>query len=187
MTRSMTDTHPPPTSPNSFMLRLPVTIRPAVREDVSKLEWYGAYITLRNLIRKAYVEQVQGRRLMLVADLNGFPVGQVYLQFIASNPAIADGYNRAYLYAFRVMDHMRRCGIGSKLIQAAESELVARHFQVVMLQVAKHNDEAIRFYQRHQYEVIGEEPGIWSYTDHRGVAQTVNEPVWVMQKQLARL
>ncbi len=183
----MTDTTPPHTSPKSFTLRLPVTIRPAVREDVAKLEWYGAYTNIRNLIRKAFSEQLQGRRLMLVADLNGFPVGQVYIQFIAGNAAIADGYSRAYLYAFRVIDHMRRCGIGSKLLEVAESELLARRFQIVMLQVAKHNEEALRLYQRHQYKVMGEDAGIWSYIDHRGVSQNVNEPVWVMQKQLARL
>jgi len=173
-------------SANTFMVRLPVTIRSAVRDDVSKLEWYGLHANVRNLIRKAFMEQVQGRRLMLVADLNDFPVGQVYLQFIAGNPSIADGYHRAYLYSFRVIDHLRRCGIGSMLLTSAEGELVTRGFREVVLQVAKHNDEAQRLYERHQYKVIGEDAGIWSYIDHHGVSQSVNEPVWVMQKQLAR-
>lgn len=189
---AMTDPLPPapslpdePESPYAFTISLPVIIRPAVREDVIKLEWYGAYASARNGIRRAFIEQVQGRRLMLVADLNGFPVGQAYLQFTASNAAIADGEHRAYLYAFRVIDHLRGCGIGSKLLAASEAELQVRGFRMVMLQVAKTNHHALRLYQRYGYRVIGEEAGIWSYIDHRGITQNVNEPVWVMQKQLA--
>lgn len=187
----MTDPIPPsplfpdPPSPNSFKVFMAVTIRPAVRDDVQKLEWYGAYASARNGIRKAFVEQVQGRRLMLVADLNGFPVGQVYIQFIATNTAIADGIHQAYLYAFRVIDHLRGCGIGSMLMQVAEAELVRRDFERLILHVAKTNHDALRLYQRLGYRVIGEEAGIWSYIDHRGVTQNVHEPVWVMQKKLA--
>jgi ribosomal protein S18 acetylase RimI-like enzyme len=169
----------------SFSVLLSVVMRPAVRDDLPKLEWYGAYAYARNFIRKAYSEQLQGRRLMLVADLNGFPVGQVYLQFIANNHSIADGRSRAYLYSFRVIDHLRRCGIGSLLMQHAEQVLRQRGFEYVFLQVAKTNPEALRLYQRLGYHISGEDPGQWSYLDHRGVVQHVNEPVWVMQKALA--
>jgi ribosomal protein S18 acetylase RimI-like enzyme len=174
------------TPPHDFTVSISITIRPAVRDDVLKLEWYGAYASARNGIRRAFIEQMRGQRLMLVADLNGFPVGQVYLQFSASNTEIADGFYRAYLYAFRVIDHLRGCGIGSRLLAAAEAELLARDFKVLMLQVAKTNYSALRLYQRHGYRVKGEEAGIWSYIDHRGITQNVNEPVWVMQKELAR-
>lgn len=173
--------------PHSFIfsVRLPVTIRPAERDDIMKLEWYGTYASARNGIRRAFMEQAQGRRLMLVADINGFPVAQVYLQFSASNPEIADGVHRAYLYAFRVIEHLRGCGIGTHLLAAAERELIQRGFSLVVLQVAKTNHAALRLYQRNGYQVIGEEAGIWSYIDHRGVTQNVNEPVWVMNKKLA--
>lgn len=178
----MTETPP---QPITHHLTLPLVIRPAVREDLPKLEWYGAYIKTRNFIRKAYAEQMQGRRLMLVADMNGFPVGQVYLQFSANNTNIADGQIRAYLYSFRVIDHLRGCGVGTLLLNAAHSLLAERGFQIVVLQVAKTNGAALRLYLRHDYHIAGEDPGVWSYIDHRGVVQEVNEPVWVMRKRLA--
>lgn len=173
------------TRQGTYRLTVPVLIRAATREDLPKLEWYGTYAYTRNFIRRAYVEQAQGRRAMLVADLNGFPVGQVYLQFIANNPAVADGQTRAYLYAFRVIEHLRGCGIGTLLMRHAEHEVARRGFGWLMLQVAKENPAALRLYQRLGYAVIGEDPGDWSYVDHRGVVQHVHEPVWVMQKPLA--
>jgi ribosomal protein S18 acetylase RimI-like enzyme len=171
--------------PTLYTLRVPVTIRVAQRDDLPKLEWYGTYAYSRNFIRNAYVEQTHQRRLMLVADLNGFPVGQVYLQFIANNPVVADGHTRAYLYAFRVIDHLRGCGIGTLLMHHAEAAVRQRGFQVLMLQVAKENPAAQRLYHRLGYAIIGEDPGDWSYVDHHGVVQHVHEPVWVMQKPLA--
>ena len=104
-------------------LQIPVRLRLARREDLPKLEWAGQYAHFRNLYRRAFREQQQGRRLMLLADCNGHPIGQIFIQLSGHNPSMANGANRAYLYAFRVMDLFRGQGIGTWLIHEAEAVL----------------------------------------------------------------
>jgi len=74
--------------------------------------------------------------------------------------------------------------VGSSLLQAAEYDLVLRKFQVLTLNVGRQNSNARRFYERHHYLVVSAEPGKWSYIDHLGRRQEVNEPAWRMQKEL---
>jgi ribosomal protein S18 acetylase RimI-like enzyme len=52
------------------------------------------------------------------------------------------------------------------------------------LNVARDNLEAIRLYHRLNFQIVGEEPGIWSYIDHLGKWHTVEEPSWRMEKHL---
>ncbi|MGF1503815.1 MAG: hypothetical protein ACFB51_01570, partial [Anaerolineae bacterium] len=56
-------------------------IRPAVRADLPLLEWGGAYRKYRNLFKSTFDDHLRGDRLMLVADLNAYPVGQVFVQY----------------------------------------------------------------------------------------------------------
>lgn len=170
--------------PGSFDLKLPVHVRQATREDVPRLEWFGQYTHFRNLIRRAYKEQARGSRLMLVADFNGFPVGQVFIQLAGGNTRLADGAERAYLYAFRVLLPFRGLGIGTHLMYRAEGELTVRGYRRVTIAVAKDNFGARRLYERLGYAIFAEEPGRWSYVDHLGVRQYVHEPCWLMLKRL---
>jgi hypothetical protein len=50
----------------SMTLEIPVTLRMAIRADLSKLEWYGQYTHYRQLFRRTFRDQEAGRRLMLV-------------------------------------------------------------------------------------------------------------------------
>jgi len=65
-----------------------------------------------------------------------------------------------------------------------EEDLLMRGFTYVTLNVAKENLSALRLYQRLGYTVIGSRAGIWSYKDHQGQVQHVNEPAWRMIKEL---
>lgn len=168
----------------TLKLELAITLRLAQRSDLHKLEWYGQFAHFRNLIRRAYQEQLLGRRLMLVADLNDFPIGQVFIQLVSTNVFIADGQSRGYLYSFRVMEMFRGQGIGTRLLLESEHLLQERGFESVMLSVAKDNEGALRLYKRNGYRVIGEDPGRWSYIDHRGVTRNVDEPSWMLEKPL---
>ena len=172
--------------PQHFSATLNYCIRPAVRADVPKLEWYGSQLHTRTYIRQAFKAMMEGQRMMLVADLNGFPVGQIYIQFDSKNKQHADGYKRGYIYAFRVIDHLQRCGIGSALLNAAEKTLIGRGFIFATLQVSKRNEDARRLYQKNGYRVFSEDPGHWYYVDHIGKQQEVNDPTWVMEKRLVR-
>ncbi|MFW5691264.1 MAG: N-acetyltransferase family protein [Chloroflexota bacterium] len=170
--------------PTRLTLTLPVTIREACQEDIPRLEWYGQYKHFRNLLRRAYKEQRAGRRLLLVADLNGFPIGQLFVQLIASNRRIADGHTRAYLYSFRVMELFQGQGIGTLLLSTAEQRLARLGYHHAMIAVAKDNPRAQRLYERRGYTLIGEDPGRWRYVDHKGVTREVNEPCWILEKLL---
>src|SRR3954454_4848974 len=63
----------------SFTVPLRVSIRPCERDDLPGLEWFGLYTPHREIIAAAFDRQVRGTNLMLVAEANGFPVGQVWI------------------------------------------------------------------------------------------------------------
>ncbi|MBC8170227.1 MAG: GNAT family N-acetyltransferase [Anaerolineae bacterium] len=171
----------------AFVLSVPIVIRQAERSDVSKLEWFGQYSHFRQLIRRAYQEQAHGHRLILVADFNGFPVGQVIIQMRSTNSRIADGSTRAYLYSFRVLDLLQGMGIGTRLLHEAETLLRNQGFSYTTLSVAINNPNAYRLYRRNGYYVLGEDPGRWSYVDQDGITHQVEEPCRIMEKNLIRM
>src|SRR5437868_4023084 len=62
-----------------FTIGATVTIRPCVRDDLAKLEWFGLFTLHREIIHSAFERQERGENRMLVAELNSFPVGQVWI------------------------------------------------------------------------------------------------------------
>lgn len=168
----------------TLSLSLNIQIRLAQKSDLTKMEWGGQFTHFRNLFRRAFREQLQGRRMMLVADLNDHPIGHIFIQLRSSNSRIADGRNRAYLYSFRVMDMLQGYGIGTRLIHEAENILLARGFKEVTIAVAKDNLGALRLYERQGYRKFAEDPGSWSYIDHKGMMRQVEEPCWLLAKRI---
>ena len=168
----------------SMVVEMPVTLRIAEQHDIPQLEWYGQYTHYRNLFRRAYREQLQGKRLLLIADCNNFPIGHVFIQFRSANLRIADGHNRAYLYSFRVMEIFRGQGIGTRLVEEAETLLVDRGFRWATIAVVKENLGALQLYERLGYKKFGDDSGRWSYRDHLGEIRYVHEPCWVLEKNL---
>jgi ribosomal protein S18 acetylase RimI-like enzyme len=86
------------------------------------------------------------RELFLVAVEGGRVLGTVLAGY--------DGH-RGWLYKLAVHPNARHCGIGTKLVRAAERKLTARGCTKLNLQVRAGNDEAARFWARMGY---GEEP-----------------------------
>lgn len=170
--------------PAGLTVSLSITIRPVSADDLPLLEWYGQYKHYRRVFRRTFQAQIDGRRLMLVADCNTFPIGQIFIQFISDNALIADGLERGYLYSLRVMQMFQRQGIGTQLIQQAETILSERGYGYATIAVAKSNDNARRLYHQLGYEVFAEDPGTWSYVDHKGKVRQVDEPCWVLEKSL---
>lgn len=167
-----------------FSIALNVTIRPARYEDVAKLEWYGQFKHFRRLFQRSYREQVEGRRVLLVADSNGYPVGRLFVQFRSKSKRTSDGKTKAYLYSFHMMEMMRGYGIGNHMMDVAESMLIERSFKIATIAVAKDNEGALRLYQRRGYEIFEEDEGKWRYYDHRGRLQHVHEPAYLLEKYL---
>ena len=161
-------------------LELPVTLRLATAEDLPKLEWHGQYIHFRNMFRRTFREQQIGRRLMLLADFNNFPIGHIFIQLRSSNRRRP----RAYFYSFRVMEMFRRQGVGTWLLANAEALVYDQGLRRAAIAAAKDNHDARRLYERLGYQVYGDDAGRWSYIDHRGQTCHVSEPCWLLEKIL---
>jgi len=155
--------------------------------DLPALEWDGKYLHFRNLFRQAYEEMRGGSRLLLILEQlrPQAVIGQIFIQWNSGDPRLADGTARGYLYALRVKPAFRGHGFGTRLLQAAERELIDRRMQAASIGVEKNNPRARALYERLGYRLIGDDPGRWSYIDHHGKRQEVNEPAWLLEKNLA--
>jgi ribosomal protein S18 acetylase RimI-like enzyme len=159
-----------------FRINAGMTIRAARIEDLKKLEWFGAYAHFRDLYQRTWRDHVASRRLMMVADLNTFPVGQVWVDVTP--------HTYAYLYALRVMEPFQGLGIGTALIETAEEIARGRGYHVIQLAVERSNTSARRLYERQGFRIFTQRVDHWSYTDHHGNIQWVQEDVFGMQKEL---
>jgi hypothetical protein len=81
--------------------------------------------------------------LVFVAERNGEIIGAVIVGY--------DGI-RGWIYSLAVSHEQRRCGIGRKLVDAAESALLGLGCPKVNLQVRLTNLEVLEFYRRCGYE-----------------------------------
>ena len=169
-----------------------IVIRPLGKKELPALEWEGQYTHFRIMFRDAY-QLVRARRAILWGawmdndETNDQRlVGQLFVQFESNSPRLADGKNRAFLYAFRIRENLRNLGLGSYLLGVVETDLQARGFSLTTLNCGRDNERALRFYRRHGYQVVSPEPGRWSYIDHEGVRRHVVEPAWRMEKHLIR-
>jgi ribosomal protein S18 acetylase RimI-like enzyme len=172
--------------PRTLFSDVEYRIRTLEEADLSALEWDGEYVRFRNLFRQAYEEMRGGVRLILILEHLQPPsvIGQIFIQWNSADPRLADGFARGYLYALRVKPEYRGRGLGTRLLQAAEQELLDRRMQAASIGVEKSNLRARALYERLGYRLIGEDPGRWSYIDHMGMKQNVSEPAWLMEKTL---
>ncbi len=161
-----------------------VLIREAKESDLPALEWEGEYSHFRSLYRQAFRETRSGRRVMLLAESASGVVGQLFIQLDPKNLPGGKGKLTAYLYAFRVRPEHRNQGIGTQLIEEAESRLRDRGFRRAVISVAVTNPTARRLYERLGYHVFAQDPGQWSYTDDLGEVQRVDEPALILEKDL---
>jgi ribosomal protein S18 acetylase RimI-like enzyme len=159
-------------------------IRTANSNDLPALEWEGEFRRFRRLYQRAMNEARRGRRILLVADLDGKLIGQIFVQLhtVPADPKRIP--KTAYLYSFRVRPEYRNLGIGSSLVINAEEELRKKAFQRALIGVAKDNPGAMRLYQRLGYEFLTEDPGEWSFVDHKNRVQNIVEPTFVLEKYL---
>jgi ribosomal protein S18 acetylase RimI-like enzyme len=164
--------------------RVEVLIRQAREGDLSALEWEGRYQHFRRLYRRAMSQAKLGHRILLVAEVDGRIVGQIFAQLASGRADLADGASSGYLYAFRVRPNYRNQGIGTRLIESAQDELRRRGFRRVVIAVAKTNMGARRLYEKLGYKRFAEDPGEWSYIDHEGKLRHVSEPAYVLEREL---
>lgn len=174
-------THPPKS--RGWLSQL--NIRHLRSADLPELEWGGQYAHFRRLFSDAYLRAKKGESVLWVVELpNAGIIGQLFIQLESPRNDLADGSRRAYMYAFRIRPAYRGSGVGTLLMDIAEADLKQRGFRRVCLSVARNNLAARRLYERLGFRVVSAEPGIWSYLDHRGRLREVNEPAWLMEKEI---
>lgn len=162
-------------------------IRELNAPDLPALEWEGAYTHFRRVYARAHERAQRGEAVLWVAEgAAARLIGQVFVLLLShTDPSLADGSKTAFIHSFRVRPENRRVGLGSRLLDVAEADLVQRGFSNVFLNVALENDEAIRLYERRGYRRLHTVSGDWSYEDHLGDLRQVHEPGWRMGKSLA--
>jgi hypothetical protein len=65
--------------PEYFSLNLEITLRPCRPADLLDLEWFGLFTPSREIAQKAFERYRRGENMMLVAEANRFPVGQIWV------------------------------------------------------------------------------------------------------------
>ena len=163
----------------------PVLIRQASQDDLIDLEWNGEYTHFRRLYAETYNLMTLGSAIIWIAETDGRGlIGQCFVSLKGNRPDLADGVSRAYIYGFRVRPEYRNLGVGTRIMHSVEQDLWQRGFRQVNLNVGKDNVNARRFYHRLGYQVIGSDPGHWSYIDDKGKRRDMHEPAWRMLKDL---
>lgn len=82
------------------------------------------------------------------AEVEGRPVGELYLFKYLPDPIFADGHNRAYLCAFRIIHALRGQGYGSGLLQAVCYHAKQLGFSSLTIGVEQTQPQNLRLYQR---------------------------------------
>lgn len=160
-------------------------IRPGSVDDLPALEWDGEYSHYRTVYRQAMKEASRGARALLVAEVEGAVVGQIFIHFRSPFPIPGANGAVGYLYAFRVRPEQRGVGIGRALLREAEELLARVGARWVVIAVARDNHEARRLYERQGYTWLTDDPGEWSYTDERGIERYIREPAHLLWKGLS--
>ncbi|MCH7479795.1 MAG: GNAT family N-acetyltransferase [Chloroflexi bacterium] len=161
-------------------------IRHLHQDDLSSLEWEGEFKRFRKVYRLVFERVKNGLAVMWGAELPG--VGLIGQAFVQLKPATPGKHlkraMKAYIHSLRVRPAYRQAGVGSKIMQVLEDDLLRRGFTQVSLNVSRNNLAARRLYSRRGYSIIKSVSGIWSYYDHLGILRNVHEPGWRMEKKL---
>lgn len=164
-----------------------VMIRLATRADLLPMEWDGEFKHFRTVYANAFARMQKGTNMIWIAEIpSAGLIGQVFVQLVCDRPELADGWQRAYLYSFRVKPSFRSQGLGTMMVNVIEDFLLSRHYSRLTLNVARENLDAIRLYKRLGFQIVAEEPGIWSYPDEKNIWHTLREPSWRMEKLLSK-
>lgn len=163
-----------------------IAIRHLKPNELPALEWDGAYSHFRRVYASALQRAQRGIAVLWVAEGEANKlIGQVFVLLNSEfDPQLANGEDRAFIHSFRVRPEFRNRGLGARLLQAAETDLLSRNFKIVGLNVADDNVAARRFYERLGYRPVMKVSGEWRYVDHQGGERDVNEPGWRLIKNL---
>lgn len=157
-----------------------VIIRPLREEDNIALEWHGGH-DLRRFYYGQWMAHEIGEAVVLVADFNGFPVGQtaIYWQGKPAHPTIPD------LQSLRVHPIFQGQGIATRLLDAGAILVKERGFSQIGLSVNPENLRAHHLYERCGYRISSEPyEDSWQYTNAVEEIIIVKETILDMVREL---
>jgi GNAT superfamily N-acetyltransferase len=160
-------------------------IRPGSAADLATLV---AVLGERHFFADRLARQRRGGGVLLVAWLEGQPVGEVFLE---CEPAKEPGVRR-HLPGVPRLDHLEvlgpltRRGIGTALIHAGEDTARQRGHERIALGVGLDNRDARRLYERLGYADWGHGPvvGTWVEYPDDGPPLTLSETIAMLVKRL---
>ncbi len=161
-----------------FTVTVEVEIRPARAEDLPALEWMGLFAAHKEIIGAAFEAQQQGEALMLLAVAGGFPVAQVWIDFVRKRP-----HRIATIWAVRTFYPLQGLGIGRRMMLAAEEAIRAHGIHRAELEVEPDNTAARRFYKRLGWRFTGEKSERFDLGEAQG-AESFALEVWTLEKEL---
>lgn len=110
--------------------------------------------------------------LLLVADLDGRPVGLLHLTFLQH--LTHHGGLRAHVEGVRVAAEMRGSGLGSRMMAHVEELARSRGARMVQLMTDVRREDARRFYERCGFTATHH--GMKLMLDARGASATAHAP-----------
>lgn len=116
----------------------------------SQMELSG-FITRRNAITLVAEAAADDPRLLNTDGIAGFAIAQPYKK-------------HGRIITLDVMPEARRSGLGSMLLQEAESRLRQRGCTEIYLETAVDNEAALKLYHKHGYHVLRTLPGYYHAT-----------------------
>jgi GNAT superfamily N-acetyltransferase len=162
-----------------------VEIRPGSEADLAALV---AVLGQRHFFTDHLARQQDGRGVLLVAWLDGRPVGDV---FVAYEPADVPQVRQQLpgvpqLIHLEVLGPLQRRGIGTALIRAAQDTARQLGHEQITLAVGLDNPDARRLYERLGYIDWrhGTIVASWQERDRDGPPVTVSETCHVLVKRL---
>jgi GNAT superfamily N-acetyltransferase len=129
-----------------FTAEIAIVVRACEERDLAALEWHGAFTTHRSFMHEQFERQQRGESVMLVADHDGFPLGQIWIDLVQRAAE-----STAVLWALRVLEPVQSAGIGRRLLAAAERVAHDAGFEVAEIGVERDNPRARRWYERSGY------------------------------------
>jgi ribosomal protein S18 acetylase RimI-like enzyme len=156
-----------------------VVFRLCERRDLRNLEWEGIFRSDRRTIESAFRKQERGQGVMLLAEANGLPAGQVWIDLTKRRKQDA-----ALVWAMRVVPWLQGQGIGSRLLEAAGKIALSSGLSALELTVDRTNVIAQRLYRRQGFEMVGEMNEFEPYRTRAGRTVQLRRPRFQMRKLL---
>jgi ribosomal protein S18 acetylase RimI-like enzyme len=141
----------------------------------------GLHTGDRSIIEATFAAQVRGEALMLIGESGGFPVAQAWIDFVDRGSP-----DCPHLWAVRVFPPLRRAGLGTALLEAAERHVRESDARAVELGVEPDHPAARRFYERLGYAPAETLPQTVHRAPDGRVIRTDPEQL-IMRKDLRRV